>query len=70
MKKPQISIDADVHQKLKRYCAIKGKKLSQIGSSVLRAFLETEHDLIESEGEMTIEGEQDKPETIVKILRE
>jgi len=70
MKKPQISIDVDVHQSLKRYCAIKGKKLSQIGSKVLRAFLETEHGLIESEGEMTIEGTEGKPKTIVKVLRE
>jgi len=67
--KPQLAIDPDVFALLKKYCGIKRKKLSHVGSQVIRAFLETEHEVIESEGQMVIEGEAKKPKTIVEILK-
>ena len=70
MKKPQISLDHDVYASLKRYCAIKGKMLCKVASNILRAFLETEHEEIESEGNMIIEGQREKPKTIVAVLNE
>ena len=69
MSKPQVMLDPNVHTALKQYCALKGKKLSHIASKVLGEFLETEHEQIESEGEMVIEGEKGKPKTIVEILK-
>ena len=69
MKKPQISIDTDVHTLLKKYCASKGKLLSHVASKVLGDFLETKHEEIESEGKMKIEGEKKRPKTIVSILK-
>lgn len=79
-KKPQIALDHNVYDLLKRYCGITGEKLSHVGSKVLRAFLETEHAKIESERQMIIEGEErdhmivageeKKPRTIVEVLKE
>ena len=69
MDKPQISVEPDVHSKLKQYCALKGKKLSHVATEVLGDFLEKEHKEIESEGEMIIEGEEGKPKTIAEILK-
>lgn len=68
--KPQIALDYDVHDHLRRYCATKGKRISHVASQVLRAFLETEHKEIESEGNMLIEGDREKPKTIVAVLEE
>lgn len=70
MKKPQISLEHDVYASLKRYCGTKGKKLSHVATQVLRSFLDTEHKLIESEGNMIIQGEREKPKTIVAVLEE
>ena len=70
LKKPQVSLDYDVHSLLKRYCAIKGKRLGNVASKILRAFLETKHEEIESEGNMIINGEREKPKTIITILEE
>jgi len=44
--------------------------LYQVASNILRAFLETEHEEIESEGNMMIEGQKEKPKTIVAVLNE
>ena len=65
-----IPLSDETHKLLAIYAKKNGKFISQCGEKILRDFLETQHGLIESEGEMTIEGEQDKPETIVKVLRE
>jgi len=67
--KPQIALDPDVFERLKKYCGIKGKKLSHVGSEVINAFLETKHEEIESEGEMIIEEGKARPKTIVEILK-
>lgn len=69
MKKPQIQIDEDVHTRLKQYCASTGKMLTHVASKVLGEFLETEHEEIPSEGSMIVEGEKEKPTTIVSILK-
>ena len=69
MDKPQIAIDPNVHTAFKQYCASKGKKMSPEASRILGDFLETEHKEIASEGSMTVEGEREKPETIVSILK-
>lgn len=71
-KKPQISIDDDVHYDLKQYCAFKRKKISHIASKVLRDFLHTKHEEIASEGDMVIEEQGERPEikTIVGVLEE
>jgi len=44
--------------------------LCKVASNILRAFLETEHEEIESEGNMIIEGQREKPKTIVAVLNE
>lgn len=69
-KKPQIPIDRNVHTALKQYCALKGKKLSHVASKVLRAFLNTEHRLVEYVGEMIINREGEKPKTIAVVMED
>ena len=64
-----IPLSDKTHRLLAIYAKKKGKFISHIGEEILRDFLETQHELIESEGEMTIEGEEEKPETIVSILK-
>ncbi len=70
MKKPQICLDYDAYDLLKLYCVRERRNLCHVASQILRAFLETEHKQIESEGNMIIEGEGEKPETIVAVLHE
>ena len=65
-----IPLSDETHALLKRYAMKKGRFLSHVGEKIIRNFLETEHDLIESKGEMTIEEEEKKPKTIVTVLRE
>ena len=65
-----IPLSNETHTLLKKYCASKGKFLSHAGDQIIRSFLETQHNLIESEGEMIIEGEREKPKTIVEVLKE
>ena len=69
-KKPQISIDDDVHYDLKQYCAFKRKKISHIASKVLRDFLHTKHEEIASEGDMVIEEQGERPQAIIGVLNE
>lgn len=64
-----IPISDETHTLLKEYCASKRKFLSHVGDQIIRSFLETRHHLIESEGEMIIEGEREKPKTIVEVLK-
>jgi len=68
MKKPQISVEPEVHKGLKQYCALKGKKISHVVNQVLGDFLKTKHEEIPSEGEMVVE-EKKRPQTIVGILK-
>lgn len=68
-KKPMIELSPETHRRLKLYCASKDKKISHIGDKFIRERLETEHQTLESEGEMTVEGEEkEKPK--IKILKE
>lgn len=65
-----IPLSDETHALLKKYATKQGKFLSHIGENIIRNYLETRHDEIESKGEMTIEEDAKKPKTIVKILKE
>lgn len=64
-----ILVSEKTHMLLAVYAKKRGKFISHVGEEILKGFLETQHGLIESEGEMIVEDEG-KPETIVKVLRE
>lgn len=64
-----IPLSDETHALLKRYATKQGRFLSHIGENIIRNFLETRHDEVESEGEMTIEQDAKKPKTIVQILK-
>jgi len=68
MKTKALAISPETHRLLKRYCAIKGEKISHIGDQIIKAFLETQHQLLESEEQMIVEEKEAKPE--IKILKE
>jgi len=64
----QVPLRDETHALLKKYCASKHKFLYHVVDQIIRSFLETQHLLIESEGNMIIEGEEKRPRTIVEVI--
>ena len=65
-----IPLSDETHTLLKEYATKQGRFLSHIGEKIIRNYLETKHEEIESTGEMTVEEDANKPKTIVEILKE
>jgi len=64
-----IPLSDGTHALLKEYATKQGRFLSHVGEKILKDYLETKHNEIESKGEMTIEEDAKKPKTIIQILK-